>query len=195
MFDLNGHNIRKKIEEIYLTFNNGNLVFKGMNENFAGNYKSLLYIYSLGIEQKSNYIFYYPEAILEFSTNTDLFNKFPMILKEKILDKLAFEENYLISQYDCKICLNFNKNTSNKAQQQINEFDLYDNDKENYYNQLLIFSVLFYLKYINFYEQIKLFQNIGDGKMFLINKKYIEEIKLISQFNELDDAIKKKKKY
>ena len=193
MLDLNGHNISKKPEEIYLTFNNGNLAFSGVNGNLIGNYKSLLYIYSLGIEQKSDYILYNPEAILEFSTDTDLFNKFPMILKEKILDKLAFQENYLTSQYECKICLNFNKNASNKDQQQINEFDLYDNDMENYYNQLLIFSVLFYLKYTNFYEQIKLFQNIGDGKMFLINIKYIDEIKLISQFNELDEAIKKNK--
>jgi len=132
MLDLNGHNISKKPEEIYLTFNNGNLAFRGVNGNLIGNYKSLLYIYSLGIEQKSDYILYNPEAILEFSTDTDLFNKFPMILKEKILDKLAFQENYLTSQYECKICLNFNKNASNKDQQQINESDLYDNDMENY---------------------------------------------------------------
>ena len=193
ILDLNGQNITKKSEEIFLTFNNGNVAFRGISENFFGNYKSLLYIYTLRNEQKSDYIIYYPEAILEFSTNKDLINKFPLILKEKILDELAFQEKDFIFQYECKICLNFNKNISNKDTQQINELDLFDNDKEKYYNQLLIFSFLFYKKYTNFYEQIKLFQNLGDGKMILINKKYIEEIKIISQFKELDVAIKTNK--
>ena len=192
ILDLNEKIISNKSEEIFLTYNFGNIVFRGLSENIFGNYWPLLYIYSLEEQKELGNLIYNPEVILEFRTSKDIIKNFPQIMKENILDKLINNENYLTNLYNCRISLNFIKNNKNDdTQKKINDSDIYDNDKDNYLNRILNFSFLFCFKYNSFYDSIK---NLDKEEIvYIINKKYIDEIKFICHFNEINDIIKKHK--
>ena len=181
----------KNPEEIFLTYNNGNIVFRGMDDKFLGNKNSLLYIYSFYIQQDLNGVKYCPEAILNFQSYSDLINNFQKITNEKIMDEIMNPQNRLTLNYGCKICLNFNQETLPEDTPQISDNDLYDNNKENYINKLLEFSFLFNCNYKHLYLLLKNNGQHFEEKMFLINKKYIDEIKLILHFNKLEDIIQK----
>ena len=186
-------NYAKKSEEILLTYNKGNIAFRGMNQNFVGNYLSLLYIYSADIKQELVDVNYYPKAIIEFKTDDDLNNNFSIIMKEDILDKLKYSQSYLFSRYHCRICLNLSQNIQNNDEQQISDNYLYDDNPDNYFNQLLTFSFLFCCKYKKFYNSIKKCQNLTEEKFYITNKKYIDEIKSISHFIDIDNVLTKNK--
>ena len=194
LLGLKGLDYSKKSEyEILLTYNKGNIAFKGMNENFVGNYSSLLYIYSADIKQELVCVNYSPKAIIEFKTDDDLNNNFPLITKEDILNKLKYSQSYLFSRYQCRNCLNLNQDIQNNDMQQLSDQYLYDNSADNYFNQLLTFSFLFCFKYKNFYNSIKKSQKQKEEKFYLINKKYLDEIKIISHFKDIEEVLEKYK--
>ena len=175
---------------IFLTYNNGNIVFRGYDDKFLGNKNSLLYIYSFYIQQDLGEIKYCPEAILCFQKYSDLINNFQKIINEKIMEEIMNPQNKL-TKYGCEICLNLNQDNQPQDTPQINDLDLYDNNKEKYINKLLEFSFSFNLNYKYLYLLLKNNGQHLEEKMFLINKKYIDEIKLITHFNELEDVIQK----
>ena len=189
--ELKGFNNVKNPEEIFLTYNNGNILFRGMDDKFLGNKLSLLYIYSFFIQQDLSEVKYCPEAILSFQNYSDLINNFQKITNEKIMNEIMNPQNRLTLNYSCKICLIFNQETMPEDTPQINDNDLYDNNEEKYINKLLKFSFLFNCNYKHLYLLLKNNGQNFEERMFLINKKYIDEIKLILHFNELEDIIQK----
>jgi len=191
IFDLKEKFKAKKPEEILATYNFGNIAFKGINDNFLGNYMSLLYIYSMKVSPELHNINFYPEAILDFKTPNNLFNRFSSIMSENILDKINNSPNHLLQNYGCKLCLIFNQSEQSGNISKINDSELYNDNKNEYFNQLLDFSFRFYLKYKKLYDSIKIFPPKPEEKLYLINKRYIDEIKIISHFKELNDAINK----
>ena len=197
LFDelLNVLNIKKennlnKPEEIIVTFNNGKLAFRGLNDNFCRNDLSLFYLYSAIKNQESDSISYYPEAILDFKTKENLFNKFSSIMKEDILYNLINTPQYLKLNNKFEILLIFNKDQKNEDAHNLNSQYLDDNDPNKFSNKLLVFSFLFYSNYKNFYNSLKAYQKQNE-KLFLINKKYIDEIKVFSQFYEIESILRR----
>ena len=165
-------------------------------KNFCGNYMSLLYIYSYIEKSESEGINYLPEAILDFGTSKNIIDQLPKIMKENIMLKLLTgnKQNICII-YNCRICLLLAENTSNNNRTPLEGSSLYDKDlssSSEYYNQLLLNSFKFYIEYTNFYDSLKssLKQNVEE-KIYLINKKYIDEIKSITQFIEFEEFEKK----
>ena len=189
ILDLKVENSAKKVEEIFLTFNCGNCVFRGMKENSFGNYMQLLYVYSSNIQQEFDSVNYYPEIILDFPTYQDLIKTFPLITQENIMQNLKYNKNNFISKYKCKICLNLSKDNQSNSIEPINNSDTYEDDNNKYYNQFLKFSFLFSLKYINFYDSLKSIQNQKNEQIYLINKKFIDELKIITHFKEFIELL------
>ena len=205
IFDLNNSNLNQnnliyKPEEALVSYNNGNIVFRGLKYNFCGNYMSLLYIYSLDIKNDIVEIKSFPKAILNFKTDQNLNKQFSIIMKEDIMDNLRKIPYSFSNKYDFDICLiineanNDNNNRPEKKLSELNESSLYDNDKNKYYNQLIYFSFLFYMQYKNFYDSIKEILNQKEEKVYLINKKYIDEIKSILHMEEIANALNKNDK-
>ena len=161
-----------------------------MNEKFFGNELFLLYIYSVDIQKEFGAVKYHPEAIIDFPTYADLNNKIPNIMQYNILDILKNSPNFLREQYGCKICLYLNKDKQPKYVEKINDNVLFDNDEGKFFNVLLKISLMFYCKYNNFYGSIKNNSQTFAQKMYLINKKYIDQIKSFIHFKEVDEAIK-----
>ena len=186
IFDLNEENLLVKQEDILLTFNFGNIVFRSLSENFCGNNMSLLYIYSLKEQPEIESINYFPEAILGFETSGDINKQLPGLIKENImLYLLKGQSNYISIKYECKICLIFNANQNEEPNSKINSENLPNDASLKFLNKLLLYSFEFYNEYSNFYYSIKLFQKKNvEEKIYLINKKYIDELKSISQFDE-----------
>ena len=182
ILNLKGANNLNKPEEIMATFNHGKLAFKGLDNIFCGNNMPLFYLYSAKNNQETNSINFYPEAILDFQTPENLFNKFSTVIKEDILYNLNKTPQYFLPNYNCKICLIFNQGKESVHPTILNNQHLIDNDSNKYSNQLLTFSFLFYINYQNFYDSLRMFQ-AQSGKIFLINKKYSDEIKRILQTN------------
>ena len=183
----------KNTDDILLTFSNGNIAFKGISESFCGNYMFLLYIYSCKFVSELGNINYNPEAILSFKTKDDLNNQFLKITKENIIDSIMHSQNNLTSKYGCEICLTFTPNNqivNTNDETQLNDSILYNNDSNKYFNQLLHFSFYFWLKYKNYYESIKTSQTKIEAKIYLINKKYIDELKSILCFDEIGKVLK-----
>ena len=187
ILDLNNSNPNyiNKSEEVMVTYNNGKIAFKGLKDNFFGNYKSLLYIYSLNFSNDYNEIIYTPEAILDFKTNTDLNKQFPLIMKEKIIHDLRNYSHTLSVSYGFEICL-ISKRDNNNSGANLKDSEIYDNDKNKYYNQLIFHSLIFYLQSKNFYEQ----EYQVEEKVYLINKYYMNEIKSILQLEEIAEVLK-----
>ena len=194
IFDLKGKIKTEKPEEILANYNFGNIAFKGLNDNFLGNNMYLLYIYSMKASSELYNINFHPEAILDFQTYANLFNGFSNIMSKNILDKINNSPNYLVQNYHCKICLIFNQSEQIDNASKINDSDLYNDDKNEYFNKLIDFSISFYFKFKKFYDSFKIFPPKPEEKLYLINKKYIDEIKLISHFEEINDAIIKNPK-
>jgi len=193
ILDLKILNNKTEPEEILLTYNYGNITFRGMKEQFCDNYMSLLYIYSCKNNPETDAVSYLPEAILDFKNSKNIINQFPIIMKENILNKINKNGNYFFKNFSCSVCLNFVQNAQEDTNQ-ISDSYLYDDDKNKYFNKLLNFSFLFYLKYRNFYQSVQKFQNQKEEKIiYLINKNYIDEIKSISYFYEIKDTLKNHK--
>lgn len=74
--------------------------------------------------------------------------------------------------------------------QQINDSNLYNNDKDEFFNKLE-FSFRFCFKYNSFYDSIKILKKQKEEKVYIINKKYIYEIKSICHFDEINNTLKK----
>ena len=190
IFDLNEENLLVKPEYILLTFNCGNIVFRGLSENFLGNYLSLLYIYSIKEQHEIESINYFPEAILKFQTSSDIVKQLPKLIKENIMHYLLKgKSRYISIIYECNICLIFNSNQNEDQSSKINNENLSNDASSIFLNKLLLYSFQFYNEYSNFYYSIKLYQKKNvEEKLYLINKKYIDELKSISQFEELKRA-------
>ena len=190
IFDLKRADIIDKTEEIFIAFNYGNIVFRGMNEKCFSNHIFLLYIYSSVFQQKSDKVFYFPEIILKFQNYPDLINNFQTITKENIKEELIYKQEYFLSKYGCKICLISNRDNYNDNKQKINETDLYNNNSDTYFNKLLTFSLEFSIIYNNFYDSIKKITTETEKKIILINKKFIDEFKSIIHFKEIEEVLK-----
>ena len=181
-----------KPEEMIASFNRGNLAFSGLNDIFCDNNMSLFYLYSYLYVQESGNLNYYPEAILDFKNKENLLKQFSSIMKEDILYNLMNTKDLILLSYKCKVCLIFNLQNNNGDSSEIKSPNIYDDDPNKYFNKFLDFSFSFYKNYKDFYGSIGKLQTKND-EMFLINKKYIDEIKLISQFKEIDNTIQNKK--
>ena len=150
IFDLKRADIIDKTEEIFIAFNYGNIVFRGMNEKCFSNHIFLLYIYSSVFQQKSDKVFYFQEIILKFQNYPDLINNFQTITKENIKEELIYKQEYFLSKYGCKMFLISNQDKYNNDKQKISETDLYNNNLDTYFNKLLTFSLEFSIIYNNF---------------------------------------------
>ena len=195
LLDMKGLDNSQKPKEIILTYNNGNIVFRGLeqNKNNVGDYMSFLYIYSSNIEHELTRLKYFPEAILAFKNDSDLLNKLPSLMKENIIEKLLNSKNNFKSSYGFKICLMFNetdKNKNNYIDKKISDDDLFDNNSNKYFNKLLNFSFQFTYVYNKFYYSNKPNQKQSAEIMYLINKNYIDEIKSLLHFGEISSALK-----
>ena len=188
---LSQNNFINKTEEALINYSNGKIVFKGLNDNFCGNYSSLLYIYSLDFNSDRDEIKYSPEAILDFNTKNNLDKQFPLIISKKnIMNDLIISPESISQIFVCKICL-ISKKDNDESEKKLNDSNLYDNDNNKFYNKLIYFSLMFHLQSKNFYDSLKDGQSQRNMKVYLINNKYMNEIKSIFHLEDIADALKK----
>ena len=184
----------KETNEISLTYNNGYITFNSLKSNFSEKYKYLSYIYSINEHVESSRFNYHPEAVLDFQSPEIYHNQFSEIMKENIMYYIMQNPNVLINNFHCKSFLLFNKKEEPKdsIQQPINtSFYLSDNNMDNFWNKLLLISYKFHLEYTNFYDFMKIYKNVKNEKFYLINKNYIDKIKIISNFEEIRLALER----
>ena len=183
----------KETEEILLYFNNGYIIFKGFQLKFCDNNNTFLYIYSLSEQEESNIINYHPEAVLNFQDTRNFNNQFSKIMTENIMDNIMKYPYSFTNEFQCKHFLLSDKNKEPQDSQIKpinNSLFLSDNSKDKFWNELLSISYRFYLEYNNFYDSMKILKKIGGEKFYLINKKYIDEIKKIAHFDKFKETLK-----
>ena len=186
ILNINENQLINKPKEISLTFNSGKIVLSDSDEG------SRLYIYSYDEKKEINY---YPELILDFKTFENLNNNFKNIIKEDFINKiLNGEQQNMRSNYNCNIYLINSQYKGMKETEDISNSDLNNNNKNKECMKLLSVSFRFTYEYMNYYNFLKSnqSQNIEES-IYLINKKYIDEIKSISLFEEISVIIKMKK--
>ena len=191
-FDLKDKDISKKVEEISLAFNKGNIIFINKDKNFYGKNISLLFIYSLNSGQELDTIdFNYKlEVILNFKKTNDLNGIFGKIIKEEnILEQLNKNKNNLIDKYGCEIYSMFSEDNKTSDNHQSTETESAMNT-ERFFNQHIYFAFIFSFQYNNFYDSIESLKKTKEEKIYLINKTYIEEMKYIFGINKIIDIIK-----
>ena len=153
----------------------------------------LFYIYSLSEQEESNIINYHPEAVLNFQDTRNFNNQFSKIMTENIMDNIMKYPYSFTNEFKCKHFLLSDKNKEpqdSQIQPINNSLFLGDNSKDKFWNGLLSISYRFYLEYNNFYDSMKILKKIGEEKFYLINKKYIDEIKKITHFDKFKETLK-----
>ena len=106
------------------------------------------------------------------------------------MNYLKNKPDYFANLFNFEICLIRNSDNNNDTNKLI-ESDLYDNDPNKFYNKLIFLSFIIHLQYKNFYSSLKDTSAQKEEKIYLINKKYLDEIKSILHLEEIAKALNK----
>ena len=188
---LNKENYMNKSQNILVTFNNGCISFRGFKTKNCEN-ETLIYIYKYNEQQEADIINYTPEVIIDLKMQHNLLYGFSKIMKINVLEEINKSQSLFETKYDCNVLLLFDDNKIPRNTGEINEQNPDNNIQEKNLTKLLSISYRFCSEYTNFYESIKLFQKQPEENIYLINKNYIDEVKKLLHFNEVNSAIKDK---
>ena len=182
--------------KIKLAFNNGNIIFKGESYNFLNNQLYLIFVYRMEntIIKELNFNL---DAILYVKYLSDIDNKFSEILKVNILLSCYTNLKEFEDKFKLKVFLN-KDNKDNKDYISNITSGLYNeslNDSENQkkldYNLLNLTKI--YNEFLNLTKKIREtmseFPYQDSEKYYLINNKYINDLKEILHFKKIENVL------
>ena len=187
------HNIfdEKIIEELKLLFclNKGKILLKHINNNFFKEKEELFFIYECSLNKNNqNELEYITEKLISFDNKSERDKYFDIIINRENITKIN-DNNFKFNnnKYEGKFINIIKDNEFNKNKQL--EFSSEENNKkakENIYIKYAIILSKFYSS-TEFYPQARQ----KSMEFYLINKKYMDELKEILHFKEIDGVIKK----
>jgi ubiquitin C-terminal hydrolase len=195
-FMSNQNNQVKDHIKIRLSFNYGNIVFKGESYNFLENQLHLIFIYSM--DTILNGMNYNLEAILSFKYLND--NNFSEILNKNIFLNCKthlkeFENEFIL--FSLKIFLNKdnknNKDNISNITPGLNNELLNDSENQKSLDNNLLNLVKIYDEILNLTKKIceptSEFPYQDSEKYYLINNKYINDLKEILHFKKIENVL------
>ena len=190
-----GKSDNDNIEEISLSFNLGNIIFKPTKGKFFDENKNYAYIYSLSKEEKG-IIKFFPEVLISFNTKDSLNNHFQKLIKdETLIDSCIKNISHINATLRYKAMLinktNYKLFTKSKDNSiQVNTL-INPNKEEENIDKCISVSINLNEEYLKLKKSIDEQNYNSETECYLISKNFMKAIEDIFAFEEINEIINK----